>query len=155
MSKDPLSVFSAGGPCEQFWHGQGCPLFDVVYLAFPLPTTASPILQVALNDGCGEAVVACDMPKPCKFPSFDSCQKRFQWTHKEVGLTLHLVVGLGLQVGDTEKFLHALGFERLDPFVRVSKQGLCFTAIEEDGGDKSLVQLRLACKADLVAATDP
>ena len=55
FSTDPLPVFSAGGPCEQFWRGQGCPLFDVVHPAFPLPTTASPILQ-------REAVVACDMP---------------------------------------------------------------------------------------------
>ena len=23
------------------------------------------------------------MPEPCKFPSLDSCQKRFLWTHKE------------------------------------------------------------------------
>ena len=29
-----------GGPCEQFWQGQGCPLFDVVHPAFPLLTTA-------------------------------------------------------------------------------------------------------------------
>ena len=26
--------------------------------------------------------VVCDMPEPCKFPSLDSCQKRFLWTHK-------------------------------------------------------------------------
>ena len=37
-------------PCEQFWHGQGCPLFDVDHPAFPLPTTASPTLQGALKD---------------------------------------------------------------------------------------------------------
>ena len=30
FSTDPLPVFSAGGPCEQFWHGQDCPLFDAV-----------------------------------------------------------------------------------------------------------------------------
>ena len=78
----PLQFFSAGAPCEQFWHGQGCPLFDVVHQAFPLSTTASPTLQDALKDGFGEAVVACDMPKPWKFPSFDSCQKRFMWTHQ-------------------------------------------------------------------------
>ena len=36
--RDPLPVFSAGGPCEQFWHGQGCPLFHVVHPTFPLPT---------------------------------------------------------------------------------------------------------------------
>ena len=48
---------------------QGCALFDVVHQAFPLPTTASPILQGALNDSFVDAVVACDMPEPCKFPS--------------------------------------------------------------------------------------
>ena len=47
--------------------------------------------------------MACDMPEPCKFPSLDSCQKRFLWTHKEVDLAPHPVVGLVLQIGDTEK----------------------------------------------------
>ena len=37
FSRYLLPDFSAGGPCEQFWHGQGCPLFDVVHPAFPLP----------------------------------------------------------------------------------------------------------------------
>ena len=50
FSRDPLPVFSAGGPCEQFWHGQIRPLFDVVTQAFPLPTTASRTLQGALKD---------------------------------------------------------------------------------------------------------
>ena len=36
--------------------------------AFPLLTMALPILQGALNYGFGEAVMACDMPKPSKFP---------------------------------------------------------------------------------------
>ena len=43
-SRGPLPVFSAGSPGQHFWHGQRCPLFDVVHLAFPLPTTASPAL---------------------------------------------------------------------------------------------------------------
>ena len=90
FSRDPLPVFSAGGRCEQFWHVQRCPLFDVVHPAFPLPTTASPTL---LKNGFGEAVVACDMSEPCKFPSLDSCQKRFLWAHEEVDLALHPVVG--------------------------------------------------------------
>ena len=68
FSRDPVQVFSAGGPCEQFWHGQGCPFFDVVCPAFPLPTTASPTLQGALKDGFGEAVVACDVPNYASFP---------------------------------------------------------------------------------------
>ena len=57
--------------------------------------------------------MACDMPGPCKFPFLDSCQKRFLWTHKEVDLALHPVVGLVLQKGDTEMFPHALGFRSL------------------------------------------
>ena len=50
-------VFSAGGHHEQFLHGQGHPLFDVVCPAVPLPTSALPTLQGALKDGFGEAVV--------------------------------------------------------------------------------------------------
>ena len=77
---------------------------------------ASPTLQGAIKDGFGETVMACAMPELCKFLSFNSCQKRFLWTHMEVDLALHPVVGRVLQVGDTEKFPHALGFESLDPF---------------------------------------
>ena len=68
-----------------------------------------------------------------------------------VYLALHQVVGLVFQVGDTEKVPQALGVERLDPFfflslsLRVSKQGLCLTAIEEYGSDKRLLQLELVC----------
>ena len=52
FSRDPLPVFSAGGLSEQFWHGHGCPLFDVVHpAAFPLPTTLLPTLQGVLKDG--------------------------------------------------------------------------------------------------------
>ena len=104
-------MFSAGGSCEQFWHGQGCPLFDVVHSAPPLLTKASPTLQGALKDGFGEAFKACDMPEPCKYPSLDSCQKRSVWSHKEVDLAPHPVVGLVLQVGDAEKFPQALDLE--------------------------------------------
>ena len=99
--------------------------------------------------------MACDMPKPCKFPSLDSCQKRFLWIHKEVDVAPHPVAGLVLQVRDTEKFPHALGFESLEPFFKVSKQGPCFTAVEEDVGDERLVELKLACKVDGVVLPDP
>ena len=69
FDRDSLPVFSSGRPCEQFWHGQGYPLFDVVHPAFPLPTAASPTLQgVPPKNGFGEVVVACDMSEPCQFP---------------------------------------------------------------------------------------
>ena len=57
------------------------------------------------------------MPEPCTFPSLDSCQKRFLWTHKEVALVLLPVVGLVLQVRDTEKFPPALVFRTPESFV--------------------------------------
>ena len=60
-------VFSVGGHCEQFWHGQGCPLFEVVHPAFPLPTTMAPTLQCAMEKSFGEAVVVCDVPVPSLF----------------------------------------------------------------------------------------
>ena len=94
----------------------------------------------------------CDMSEPCKFPSLYSGQQRLLRTHNEVDLAPHQIVGLVLQVGDAEKFPQALGFESQDPFFfKVSKQGPCFTAIEEDGGDRRLVELDLASKAGGVA----
>ena len=60
--------------------------------------------------------MACDMPEPCKFPSLDSYQERFLWTHKEVDLAPHLVIGLVLQVGFAEKFPQAVGLESLESF---------------------------------------
>ena len=122
VSREPLLVFSAGGPCEQFWHGQGCPVFDVVHPAFPLPTSVAHPPKCP-EDGFGEAGVACDMPKPRKFLSLDSCQRRFLWIHKEVDLAPHLGIGLVLQEGDTEKFPHALGFESLDSFFQNQQAG--------------------------------
>ena len=94
-------LLSTRGCCQQFWHGQGCPLFDVVRPAIPLPTTYGVAHPPRSPEGCsfGEAVVARDMLEPCRFPSLHSCQKRFLWTHKEVDLAPHLVVGLTLQAG--------------------------------------------------------
>ena len=81
-------------------------------------------------------------------------RKKFSWTYKDVDLALHPVGGLVLQVGDAGKFPRALGFENLDPSFRVSKRDPRVTA-EEDEGDKRLVQLKLACKADGAASSDP
>ena len=115
----------------------------------------SPTLQSF--GGFGEAVVACSMPKLCECPSLDSCQERFLWANKEFDSALHQVVGLELQVGDTKKFPQALGFRKpgSSSQVSVSKQGPWFTVTKEDGCDKRLVQLELACEADGVASQDP
>ena len=90
-------------------------------------------------------------PNHANFRLSTVCQKRFLWTHKEVDIAPHPGIGLVFQVGDVEKFPQGLGFESLGPFFRVSKQGPCFTAIEEYEGDKRLVQLELVCEADSVA----
>ena len=103
-----------------------CPLFDVVHPASPLLTVASLTVQGALRDGFGEAVMACDIPEPCKFPPIDSCQKRFLWTHKEADLAWHPVVDLVLQVQDTEKFPHVLGLKNLNLFFQIKQEGSMF-----------------------------
>ena len=54
-----------------------------------------------------------------------------------------------------EKFPQALGFKGLEYFLRVSKQGPHFTAIGEDGGNKRLSELELACEADGGVLPDP
>ena len=52
-----------------------------------------PILQSALKMVLERLVWHVTCPH-CKFPSLDSCKKRFLWTHKEVDLAPHPVVGL-------------------------------------------------------------
>ena len=96
FGREPVPVFSAEGHREQFWHGQGCTLFDVVHPAFPTLATALSTLQGALKDDFGEleAVILRGMPEPCEFPSPDTCQKKCLWAHKEVDLAPHPVVGL-------------------------------------------------------------
>ena len=46
FSREPLPVFSAEGLCEQLWHRQGCPLFDVGHPVFPLLTTCFPFFKM-------------------------------------------------------------------------------------------------------------
>ena len=102
------------------------------------------------DGGFGEAVVACDMLKPCKFPSRDNCQKKFLLPTRTLILlrAQSLVLCSKFQVGDAKEFPQALGFESLGPFFfRISKQCPCFTVIEEDGGGKRHVLLELGCEA--------
>ena len=47
-----------------------------------------------------------------------------------------------------------LSFESLDSVFSARSQGPCFTAVAGDGGDNSVVELELACKADDVASLD-
>ena len=153
--RDPLSVCSAGSHREQFWHGQGCPLFDVVHPAFPFPTTASPTFQSALKDDFGEAVLAYVICPSHAGPVFRrlpdevpvdpqgswSCSAHSRWScapSRRYG-----EVSIGTR------------FRKPGSFFRVSEQCPLFTAIEEAGGDKRLVELELACKADGVAPPDP
>ena len=60
-----------------------------------------------------------------------------------------------IQVEDAKKFPQTLGFEGLDPFLRVSNQGPYLTAIDEGGGGKRLVELELVCKVDGIAPSIP
>ena len=92
------------------------------------------------------------MPKPCKFLSLDRCQKRFLW--KLILLCTRLLV-LCSKKKMWRSFLKHLVSKAWILFFRVSKQGPCFTATEEDGGDKRLVEFEFAYKAGGVALPDP
>ena len=119
-----------------------------VHPAFPLPTTASPTLQGALKDGFREAVVTCDMPKPCEFPEeapvdpqgSSSCAAPSRW-----------FCAPSRRCGEISSSTWFRKHESFFFFFRVRKQGPCFTAMGEDGDDKRLVELELACEADGVA----
>ena len=109
FSRNYLPVFSAGGSIAVLvWAGMS------TIQHFLCRQRCRPPSYVPWKDGFGEAIVACHMPEPCKFPSLYNSQKRFLWTRKEVDLAPHPVVGLVLQVGDAKKSPQALGFERLN-----------------------------------------
>ena len=59
------------------------------------------------------------MPEPCKFRSLDSCLEKFLC---DFDLAPHPVIGLVLQVEDTEKFPLAPDLESLGPFFFKSQQ---------------------------------
>ena len=95
--------------------------------------------------------MVCDMPKPCKFPSHDSCQKKFLWTHVE-DFAPHPVAGLVRQVGYAEKFPKALGFEAKPQYLskshRDERRGSGMDVGVGGGGGEELVgrQLRKELK---------
>ena len=98
--------------------------------------------------------MACDMSERCEFSVLHSCQKGFLWTYKTVDLAPNPVVALVFQVGDAEKFPRALGFESVDPFLRVSKQISCITAKEKNKGAKRIVHFEFACEGASVTTPD-
>ena len=107
------------------------------------PHTASPTVQGALKYGFGEAVLVCDMPKPCKFPSLDSCQEKFLWTYKEADLAPHPVVGRVLQVGDKRKVSSGAWFRKPGYFFSEVAGMVHVSQPEENGGNRRLVALEL------------
>ena len=73
----------------------------------------------------------CDMPVSCKFASFDNFQKSLLWTHKDADHALRRVLGLMLQIGDTQKFPHALAFKSQDHFSQSQQAGSMFHSRRE------------------------
>ena len=88
-------------------------------------------------------------PKPYKLPSLDSCQKIYSCrpTKKVILFDTQNFVDLVFHAGDAEKFPKALDLKSLDLVLGVSEQSPHLTTKEEDG-NKRLVQLEPACKAD-------
>ena len=91
--------------------------------------------------------MACDTPKPCKFPSLDSCQRRFPWTHEEADSCF-----------TPSRWSCAPGRRYREVSSRNCSQkqaGSMFHSHGEDRGETRRVELEPACKADGVAPPDP
>ena len=102
-----------GDPCKQFWHGQGCPLFDFVNPAFPLPTTSSPIPQGALKVSFGEAVMPVTCPKHASFRLLIAARTGSCGTRKLILLLRTQSLVLCPKYEIRRSFLYALGFQNL------------------------------------------
>ena len=80
--------------------------------------------------------MTCDVPEPCKFPSLDSCQKRFLWIHKEVDLAPHPVVGDNSALHNEEEKMAATT-------PRLQQQGPLLPTLQRKGREDPVIQLRL------------
>ena len=67
----------------------------------------------------------CDMPEPCEFPSLDSCQKRFLWTHKEVDHAPHPVFG-------RHEYMHIYLCNVSRPITEITLQGFAWSSAGPD-----------------------
>ena len=90
-----------------------------------------------------------------RISSLGSCQKRFLWTHTEVDLAPHPVVGLVLQVGDTEKFPRVLRFQKPGSSFQAASRVHVSQPQSRMEVTKRLEELELACNADGVTPPDP
>ena len=70
-------------------------------------------------------------------------------------LSTQSIVGNVLRVANRRSFLMHFVSKAWILYVRASKQGPCFAAVEEDEGDRRREELELACKADGLAPPDP
>ena len=93
-------------------------------------------------------------PNYASFPSLDVARREYCGPKREsILLRTELLVSCSKHEM-RKKCPQTLRFEGLDSFLRVSQQGPCFTALEEDGGDKRRVQLERAFEAECVALTN-
>ena len=104
FSRDPLPVFSAGGPCKQFWHRQ----------IFP-PRCPRGWFWI----GCRSVWHARTMQVSISWQLPEDFSADPQGSY----FAPHPFVGHVFQVGDTEEFPHALGFESLVPFFQSQQAG--------------------------------
>ena len=114
FGRDPLPVFPAGGHCEQFWHGQRCPILDVVHPAFPLPTTALPTLQGALRMVLERLSWRVTWPNHAGFRLLTVVRRGSCGPTRKLILHRTLSLSWAPTAGDAEKFPYTFGFESLD-----------------------------------------
>ena len=56
--------------------------------------------------------MTCDMSKPCKFLSLDSCQQRFLWTYVVDRVLKHNYLYVDIVMGDRYSVQNLLGHEK-------------------------------------------
>ena len=130
FSRDPLPVFSAGGRGEQFWHGQGCPLFelDVIHPALRLRPQHHVLSKVPWRMVLEKLLRRVTCRNHASFRLLAVARCSCGPTRKSILFRTQWLVSCSKQEM-RRSLLKAFGLEGLDPFLRVSEQGSCFTAI--------------------------
>lgn len=100
------------------------PNVPIYWLDLELPSPPASDFDSASRDGFVEAIMSCDVAKPCHLPALNSDEKRFLSAHETFSLAPLIVVHFVLAVGDAEEFSQSLVLQCLSPFFPVSARSV-------------------------------
>ena len=152
IQKSFSSTLSRGGHHKKLWHRRRHSLSEVVHPAFPLKINVTHPPRCCKGWFWKRLLWCITCPNHASFHLFIVARKGSAGPTKKFTPS-HWSFPPSRRCGEVSSCKSVSNTWTL--FFRVSKQGPCLTAMEEDGEDKRSVQPELVCEAYHVDSPDP